>query len=311
MFRTYVFGTDLRQWKKNTVAVMGTWILEDIPWDEFDPEKVAPDILRVVKAASLVEFNADDYRRYLQNVFKDDAKVCSAIGQWSIEEVQHGRALGMWAEMADPDFDFERSFRTFTENFRVQLDATASVRGSRSGEMIARCMVETGTDSFYSALGDATEEPVLKAICRRIAADEFAHYCLFHASMSRYLQRENLTFPERLKVAFERVAETEDDELATAYWAANAYGEHFDRRRNSVAYARDSLQYYRPQHVARGVEMIFKAIGLNPAGPLGWAASRAVRTFIWYRIRLMPRLAVVRARLFGHVSRLEFLQQRT
>ncbi|MEK9646873.1 MAG: hypothetical protein VW547_15150 [Alphaproteobacteria bacterium] len=54
--------------------------------------------------------------------------------------------------------------------------------------------------------------------------------------------------------------------------------------------------------------MIFKAIGLNPAVPLGWTAGRA---FIWYRIRFTPRLAVLRARLFGEDSRLQFLQQRT
>ncbi|MEK9646874.1 MAG: ferritin-like domain-containing protein, partial [Alphaproteobacteria bacterium] len=71
-------------------------------------------------------------------------------------------------------------------------------------------------------------------------------YCLFHASMSRYLQRENLTLLERLREAFDRVAETEDGELATACWAANSHDGHFDRHRNSVAYARDSLQYYRP-----------------------------------------------------------------
>lgn len=290
---------------------MGTWSLDDIRWDEYDPAKLNPEIVSVVKAASMVEFNADDYRRYLNNVFADDPKMRDAIDQWSVEEVQHGSALGRWASLADPDFRFERSFRIFRENYRLPLDATTSVRGSRSGELIARCMVETGTNSFYSALADATDEPVLKDICRRIAEDEYAHYCLFHAAMRRYLKRERLSFAERVRVAFDRVAESEDDELATAYWAANNSGRRFERRRNSVAYARASLRYYRPRHIRRGVEMIFGALGLDPSGSLGWAVTRAARLFIWYRARLTPQVIVLRERLSPEYRRLDFFEQGT
>lgn len=291
---------------------MGTWTLDDIPWDRFDKSKISPDLIPIVKAASMVEYNAEDYRHYLNNVFHDDDRACTAINRWAGEEVQHGRALGKWATLADPDFDFEGSFRRFTDNYRVPLDASESVRGSRSGEMIARCMVETGTNSFYSALAEAAKEPVLKAICQRIAADEYAHYCLFHSHMRRYLKMEELSFPERLRVAMGRIAETEDDELASAYWAANRGGESFDRRTNSVDYARGSLPYYRPHHIRRGVEMIFGAIGLNPHGVLGRLATRAARLFIWYRVRFTPRLSMLRARVSeGWQHRFDFFEQGT
>jgi hypothetical protein len=48
------------------------WNLDDVPWDRFAPDKVDPDILSVVKAASLVEYNGDDYAAYLCSVFHDD-----------------------------------------------------------------------------------------------------------------------------------------------------------------------------------------------------------------------------------------------
>lgn len=291
---------------------MGTWTLDDIPWDRFDKSKVDRAIIPIVKAASMVEYNAEDYRQYLNNVFHDDARACKAIDRWAGEEVQHGQALGKWAQLADPDFDFEGSFERFVYNFRLPLDSRESVRGSRSGEMIARCMVETGTNSFYSALADATEEPALKAICRRIAEDEYAHYCLFHAHMRRYLEKEDLSLVEKFRVAMDRIAETEDDELASAYWAANRPGQPFDRRTNSVDYARGSLRYYKPYHVQRGVEMIFRAIGMNSRGPLGWIVTRAVLAFIWYRVRLVPRLSVLRARLSERYhQRLDYFEQRT
>ena len=113
-----------------------------------------------------------------------------------------------------------------------------AVRGSRTGELLARCVVETGTNSFYSALADSTDEPVLKEICRRIAEDELTHYYLFFSYMRRYLENEGLTFCGRLRIAFARISETTDEELGSAYWAANRPGEHFERRPNSVAYAR-------------------------------------------------------------------------
>ena len=173
---------------------MAGWTLADIPWDDFDPARVDPDIVPIVKAASLVEYNAEDYRDYLNGVFHDDPRMRTAVDGWAEEEVQHGVALGRWAKMADPEFDFESSFARFREGFRLPLGVNDSVRGSRSGELVARCMVETGTNTYYSALAQATDEPVLKEICRRIAADEFAHYCLFHTHMKRYLEREALGF---------------------------------------------------------------------------------------------------------------------
>ena len=59
------------------------WTLEDIPWDRFDPSKVDPDLLRLVKAASLVEYNGGDYAAYLCNVFPDDPKFQEAARLWA------------------------------------------------------------------------------------------------------------------------------------------------------------------------------------------------------------------------------------
>jgi rubrerythrin len=252
---------------------MGRWALDDIPWQEFDPARVNPELVPIVKAASMVEYNATDYRVYLQKVFNGDARFAKAVDNWTEEELQHGRALARWATLADPEFDFELSFRRFTDGFRPPLDVEESVRGSLTGELIARCMVETGTNSFYSALAAATEEPVLKAICRNIAADEYAHYSLFHNYMSRYLERERLGLRERLKVAFARIAESEDDELAYAYYAANNWGRPYDRRANSAAYGKRTMVFYTPAIVRNGVAMIMNAVGLRPDGLLHRAAT--------------------------------------
>ena len=86
--------------------------------------------------------------------------------------------------------------------------------------MIARCVVESGTSSYYSAIRDATEEPVLKEIAGRIAADEYRHYKLFYDTLMPRLSR-TCSFWKKLWIALGRVRESDDDELAFSYYCAN------------------------------------------------------------------------------------------
>jgi hypothetical protein len=106
-----------------------TWTLDDIPWHRFDSAEVDPELVKVVKAASLVEANGGDYATYLCNVFPDDPAFQQAARAWAAEEVQHGQALARWAELADPAFDFEACFARFTAGYRLPLEAGSSVRG--------------------------------------------------------------------------------------------------------------------------------------------------------------------------------------
>jgi hypothetical protein len=267
---------------------MKNWTLEDIAWSDFDRSKVDPELLKLVKAAALVEHNGYDYATYLNNVFGDDPEFRAAVDVWAREEVQHGEALGRWAMMADPSFEFAAAFRRFTDGYKLPLDATTSVRGTRAGELMARCIVETGTSSYYSALRDAAGEPVLKQICAYIAADELRHYKLFYTHMRRWLERERLGRWGRLRIGLARIHESEDDELSYAYYAANAApGQVYDRSACAAAYARRAYAVYRPGHVQRGVAMVLKAAGLVATGRLNAAlTSLAVRFMRWRSDRL-------------------------
>jgi rubrerythrin len=248
---------------------MSTWTLDSIDWSKFDRSRVAPDVVRIVKASALVEYNGGDYATYLCNVFADDPAFQASARAWAVEEIRHGEALARWASLADPDWDFATAAKRFTEGFRVKLDAVASVRGSRSGELIARCMVETGTSSYYSALADHVDEPVLRQICRKIAADEFRHYKLFYGHLQRYLDTERMTRWQRFRIGIGRIAEVADDELAFAYFAANAgRDEPYNRRAWSRAYACRAYRHYGARHIERGMGMALRAVGLRANGRL-------------------------------------------
>jgi hypothetical protein len=255
-------------------AGMGQWTLDDIAWDRFDRCAVDPEILPIVKAASLVEFNGDAYANHLCRIFANDPGFQKAARRWGEEEMRHGAALGRWATLAEPGFDFAAAFGRFRAGYRVDFDLARSRRGSRSGEMVARCMVEVGTSAYYSALRDAVREPVLKQICSNIAADEVRHYKLFCRNLGRCLEAERIGFWRRLRIALGRIAEVEDDELAYAYYAANETALPYERRRCRRAYARRAYALLRQPHVAHGVVMICKAVGLAPRGRLARAASR-------------------------------------
>jgi hypothetical protein len=270
---------------------MGLWTLDDIPWHRFDRGGVDPEIVRIVKAASLVEHNGAAYAHHLCRIFADDPEFQNTARRWGEEETQHGEALARWAALADPEFDFNQAFARFQVGFRVDFDNARSRRGSRAGEMVARCIVEIGTSSYYTALREAAGEPVLQEICRHIAADELRHYRLFYKNLDRCLAQEPIGRFARLRIALRRIAESEDDELAYAYYAANAGELPYDRRRCTLAYARRAYPLYRPHHVERGVAMLLKAVGLTPNGRLGLAASRLAWLAMRYRAARLARMA--------------------
>jgi len=270
---------------------MGSWTLDDIPWQDFDPSRLDREIMRLVKAASLVEYNGAVYARHLCRVFADDPAFQASVQGWGEEEVQHGAALARWAALADPSFDFDAAFARFQSGYRIDFDKMFARRGSQAGEMLARCIVETGTSSYYTALKEASVEPVLQEICRRIAADELRHYRLFYKNLGTCLARERLGRWARLRVALGRVAESEDDELAYAYYAANTTEAAYDRRRCSRAYAKRAFAIYRPHHVERGVAMILKAAGFTPNGWLGRTLARLSWRAMQWQAQRLSRIA--------------------
>ena len=257
------------------------WTLNDVQWTQFDSSKVNPALLAAVKAASLVEYNAHDYVAYLKRVYRDAPEsTIRGIEHWGEEEIQHGLALGRWAELADPSFDFETAVARFRTLYRPSHfeKGDDSVRGSRRGEMIARCVVESGTSSLYSAIRDASEEPVLKEVAGRIAADEFRHYKLFYEILQAESEPE-LPIWRKLWVAFSRVNESDDDELACAYYCANvsaAQEASYPYRRRDYArlYQAKVMTFYRRHHIDKLVKMVVKPAGLNPSGRLSqWASA--------------------------------------
>lgn len=257
------------------------WSLADIDWGQVDASKVSADTLQVVKAASLVERNAGDYVAYLSNVFAADPEFGRRIRQWGEEEIQHGEALGRWVQQVDPSFSFHREYRQFCEAYRLPMEVNESVRGSLAGELVARCVVEIGTSSLYSALRDATDEPVLKELCDNIAKDEIRHYKMFHDYLLKYNRQDRLNLLRRALVAYQRFREIDDDELPLAFHCGNTPHLEYDHRQAARTYARLAFSHYRRDHVDRAVALTLKAIGVSPRGRL----TAVISALAWRQFR--------------------------
>ena len=264
---------------------MGHWTLDDIPWQSFEPDKVDWELLKLVKAACMVEHHSSAYGQYLCAVFSEEPGVCEDALNWSEEEVQHGKVLRRYAELADPDFDFDDAFARFTAGHPIEVTAEQSVRGSLCGEMVARCAVEVGTSSYYSALRDSIDEPVLHEICRNIAADEFRHFKLFYKYAKHFQEIERLSRWARFKIALGRFVETGDDELSYAYYCGSGDTEPYVRKAANTACMARTLQLYQFKHVQRGVGMTLKSAGIKPQGILG----KTITIVSWVAFRLYAK----------------------
>jgi hypothetical protein len=122
---------------------------------------------------------------------------------------------------------------------------------------------------------------VLKAICKQIAADELRHYRMFLDGMRHQHSLERLSLLGRLRVAFGRIRESDDDELAFAFHCANEGTNDYDHQRSNKAYGALAYQLYQFHHAQRAVGMVFKATGLNPQGWL----SRGTARWAWRKMQ--------------------------
>ncbi|QYD73003.1 ferritin-like domain-containing protein [Paraburkholderia edwinii] len=164
------------------------WRIEDIDLTRIDRERTAAneDLLLLLCGSSFMESGTHLYASDLSAYFDGDPEVVAWLtDEWKAEELQHGRALKMYIAHVWPDFDWDTAFKNFFDEYST-LCNTEAFEKTRALEMVARCVIETGTASLYRAIGRYSNEPVLKQITDNISADEVRHYKHFLAYFKKY-----------------------------------------------------------------------------------------------------------------------------
>jgi rubrerythrin len=245
-----------------------SWSTEDIPYDALAHDEVRDDkrLFYIVASASFIEITSELYAHNLIDYFRHDSEVVDWLGTvWQKEEVQHGDALRRYVETAWPDFDWQAAYRDFLAEY-TPLCTVDQLASTRALEMVARCVVETGTASFYRMLSEQSREPVLKQLAARISADEVRHYKHFYRYFLRYQAGERPGRAAVLRTLWSRAAEVEAADAFHAFKSVflvrNPDSEF--HRRHYAAYV-DGIAQLAKHHFPHkmAVKMLLKPLGLN------------------------------------------------
>ena len=195
------------------------WRLEDIDFGAVNREAIAGDdqLFFLVIGASFVEILADLYTANLGQRYADDVPAATWLNeQWRNEEVQHGDALAAYARAAWPEFDWDRAYKGFAEEYGAMC-TMEQLEHYRGLEMAARCVVEIGTATLYASVAESTTEPVLRDLAGRIKRDEVRHYKYFQKIYKQYRESEGLGFWAIARAIFKRLVEARGEDANIAF----------------------------------------------------------------------------------------------
>jgi len=176
------------------------WLIDQIAFDCIAHERIVSEDtwFYVLAAASFVESLSDLYTHNLLGLMEGDPEASQWLRErWEPEELQHGRALRLYVETVWPAFDWQTAFDGFCADYRPYCKPEL-LEPTRALEMVARCVVETGTSSLYGLLQQISPEPVLTTLVGHIRSDEVGHYKYFYHFFLRYREIEH---PSRWQVA--------------------------------------------------------------------------------------------------------------
>jgi len=205
------------------------WHLEDIDLSRIDVQRARADedLLLLLCAASFVESGSDLYSRNLVEFFQGEEPISAWLrDEWETEELQHGRALKAYLGVVWPEFDWDAAFAGFFDEYSKTC-SQEQFEPTRVLELVARCVIETGTSTLYRTISEYADEEVLAEITNHIYTDEVHHYKNFFGYFRKYNQGEQLGRLAVFRALMRRVLEvrSEDEEIAMRHVLAALYPE--------------------------------------------------------------------------------------
>ncbi len=267
-------------------TTLPSWGLDQIPFDQIEHEKVRDreDLLYLVAGASFVEIASDLYTRNLVDYFQGDEEAVQWLSErWQHEELRHGYSLRDYVRAVWPEFNWQAAYDDFFEEYS-RLCTVDEFEPTRGLEMAARCVVETGTATFYTALADLSPEPVLSGIAVCIRTDEVGHYKYFYKFFREYNERERVGRWRVLTAIKRRIMEARHSDADIALWHVYAHHKpNADRTEFKALCASLGKQIKHHYPVNMAAKMVLRPLALPNMinqfveGPLSRAAGWMLR----------------------------------
>lgn len=195
------------------------WNVVDIPFDDIDVQAVRSNefLFTTLASASFVEILAQTYSANLIKHFAQHSQITKWLGvHWQPEEIQHGQALKRYVNTVWPEFDWEAGHARFRADY-IACCTVEQLEARPALELIARCVVETGTSTFYRAIHDYTDEPVLRGLIQKIKTDEAAHYTFFRRHFMLLNANDPNTALDVIATIWRRVREVRGEDAYIAF----------------------------------------------------------------------------------------------
>ena len=228
----------------------------------------------LVAGASFIEITSYLYTDNLIAFFADDPEVVQWLrGHWLKDEMRHGEMLRTYVQKNWPWFDWEAGYRKFLLDYGA-LCTVENLAQSRALELVARCVIETGTATFYRMVSEGSRDPELKAQAARISADEVHHYKHFYRFFRRYEAIEKPGRASILRTLWARLRDVREEDSFCALKAVHLTCSD-DAPMSGAGYAALGntilLDFKRHFPCNMAAKMYLKPLGLPPL--LGRAAA--------------------------------------
>jgi hypothetical protein len=176
--------------------------------------------------------------------------------------------------------------------------ANASIRGSKTAELLSRCAVESGTSTYYKAIAESVDDQVLKLICTRLAKDEINHFSVFRRKMDELKATEQFGFLHLLKMSLSRLVELEDDQVSYAYYIGLGTQQPYGRRLYSKLMIRAAYGLYTKQRISELIKLNLRALGISKSWVRGHydLIVTGFTHVLWCYIR--SRVAIINLKLY-------------
>ena len=194
------------------------WHISEIDFSRIDIPRIRHkgDLFYLVTSASFIETGSDMYTRNLVRHYSAYPEVAEWLQQrWEPEELQHGLALRTYVETVWPEFDWQTAFDAFFTEYGA-LCTDEELEEDRTLELVARCVVETGTTTYYETLRNLATEPVLADLANRIRTDEVQHYKYFFQYFRELQASQKLSRARIASVLYKRLAEMRESDSDVA-----------------------------------------------------------------------------------------------